>query len=175
MADEEYEILPHQLLSDLKNEVEALKKKILQPDTKANELILEIESLKDSIHELTNIFKKALEETKEEDLTRVIKAVNEKMEAVISQNEIMSGRDQHRPEIIPAAHTLGIGRLIRELHIRFFQPPVIYEYFFIPYLNLFTREADSPFYEILLRIKRIAENDYLAPPGPAERFDKTLS
>jgi len=93
MADEEYEILPHQLLSDLKNEVEALKKKILQPDTKANELILEIESLKDSIHELTNIFKKALEETKEEDLTRVIKAVNEKMEAVISQNEIFVFRD----------------------------------------------------------------------------------
>ena len=90
MADEEYEILPHQLLSDLKNEVEALKKKILQPDTKANELILEIESLKDSIHELTNIFKKALEETKEEDLTRVIKAVNEKMEAVISQNETIA-------------------------------------------------------------------------------------
>ena len=27
MAEEEYEILPHQLLSDLKTEVEALKKK----------------------------------------------------------------------------------------------------------------------------------------------------
>ena len=44
MADEEYEILPHQLLSDLKYDVEALKKKLSQPDAKANELILEIES-----------------------------------------------------------------------------------------------------------------------------------
>ena len=39
MAEAEYEILPHQLLSDLKYDVEALKKKLDQPDSKANELI----------------------------------------------------------------------------------------------------------------------------------------
>ena len=61
MADDEYEILPHQLLQDLKYDVEALKKKLTQPDTKSNELILEIESLKDSVHDLNDIFKKALE------------------------------------------------------------------------------------------------------------------
>ena len=65
MAEEEYEILPHQLLSDLKTEVEALKKKLTQPDAKANELILEIESLKDSVHELNVVFEKAMEEMKE--------------------------------------------------------------------------------------------------------------
>ena len=62
MAEEEYEILPHQLLSDLKYDVEALKKKLTQPDNKINELILEIESLKDSIHELNIVFEKALQE-----------------------------------------------------------------------------------------------------------------
>ena len=40
---QEYEILPHKLISDLKYDVEALKKKLTQPDAKANELILEIE------------------------------------------------------------------------------------------------------------------------------------
>lgn len=90
MADEEYEILPHQLLQDLKYDVESLKKKLTQPDKKAEELILEIESLKDSIHELTVIFQKALEETKEENLTAVVKTVNERLEAVVSQNETIA-------------------------------------------------------------------------------------
>jgi hypothetical protein len=86
MADEQYELLPHQLLSDLKYDVEALKKKLTQPDSKANELILEIESLKDSIHELHGIFKKALEKTDEEDIYKAIKRIDE----VVSQNETIA-------------------------------------------------------------------------------------
>jgi len=90
MADTEYEILPHQLLNDLKYDVEALKKKLTEPDAKSNELILEIESLKDSIHELTIIFQKALEETKEEDSHLIIKKLNEKIQSVVSQNETIA-------------------------------------------------------------------------------------
>lgn len=90
MAEEEYEILPHQLLSDLKYDVEALKKKLSQPDNKMNELILEIESMKDSIHELNNVFQKALEKTKEEDPYKTIKVLSEKMETVLSQNETIA-------------------------------------------------------------------------------------
>lgn len=89
-AEEDYEILPHQLLADLKSEVEALKKKLTQPDAKANELILEIESLKDSIHELNTIFQKALEQTKEEDLAKVIKIINQKLDTVSTQNETIA-------------------------------------------------------------------------------------
>lgn len=89
-AEENDENLPHQLLADLKSEVEALKKKLTQPDLKANELILEIESLKDSIHELTTIFQKALEQTKEEDLAKVIKIINQKLDTVATQNETIA-------------------------------------------------------------------------------------
>ena len=89
MADE-YEILPHQLLQDLKYEVEALKKKLTQPDTKSNELILEIESLKDSLHELQDIFKRALEENKGEDLAGTVRVLKEKVEAVVMQNETIA-------------------------------------------------------------------------------------
>ena len=81
---EEYEILPHQLLSDLKYDVEALKKKLSAPDAKANELILEMESLKDSVHELTTVFQKALEETKGEG------NLSEKLARVVSQNETIA-------------------------------------------------------------------------------------
>ncbi len=90
MADDEYEILPHQLLQDLKYDVEALKKKLTQPDTKSNELILEIESLKDSVHDLNDIFKKALEEVKGEDVSTTLKLMKDKVERVSSQNETIA-------------------------------------------------------------------------------------
>jgi len=91
MMEEDYEILPHQILADLKNEVEALKKKLTQPDAKAQELILEIESLKDSIHDLTMIFQKALEDMKQEgDAAQLMKTLTTKIEAVISQNETIA-------------------------------------------------------------------------------------
>ena len=90
MTDEDYEILPHKLLSDLKFEVEALKKKLTRPDAKANELILEIESLKDSIHELNVVFEKAMEEMKDEDAGKTLKHVKEKLDTVVTQNETIA-------------------------------------------------------------------------------------
>jgi len=88
--DEDYEILPHQLLNDLKDEVEALKKKLTQPDSKINELILEIESMKDSLHELNSVFAQALKEMREDDITKNVKDLGEKLADVISQNETIA-------------------------------------------------------------------------------------
>lgn len=90
MAEQEFEILPHQLLEDLKYDVEALKKKLNEPETKSNELILEIETLKDSVHELNTIFKQALDETKEEDIYKSIQILNERIDAVVTQNETIA-------------------------------------------------------------------------------------
>lgn len=90
MATDNDEFLPQQVLLDLKDEMETLKKKLMQPDAKATELILEIESMKDAIHELNTIFQKALEQTKEENLTVMIKTINERLEAVVSQNETIA-------------------------------------------------------------------------------------
>ncbi len=87
---EEYELLPHQVLMDFKNEVELLKKKLSEPDTKSQELILEMESLKDSIAELTTIFKKALEDVRSEDVYGKMGVLQEKVDAVVSQNETIA-------------------------------------------------------------------------------------
>jgi len=81
--DDDYEILPHKLLEDLKYDVEALKNKLSQPDNKIQELLLEIESLKDSLHELTAVFNKALDQSGEEDLGKLLKSV-------VSQNETIA-------------------------------------------------------------------------------------
>ncbi len=90
MHEAEQELLPHQIIADLKYDVEALKKKLMQPDTKANELILEIESMKDAVHELNVVFEKALQETKEQDMSKTFSSLLEKLNAVVSQNETIA-------------------------------------------------------------------------------------
>jgi predicted RNase H-like nuclease (RuvC/YqgF family) len=87
---EEYEILPHQLLQDLKGEVEQLKRKLTHPDAKANELILEIESMKDSIHELNAVFSKALDDARGEEIGSTITSLKQKVENVVTQNETIA-------------------------------------------------------------------------------------
>ena len=77
-------------MADLRDDVESLRKKLNQPDEKINELILEIESMKDSIHELNTVFAKALEDTKEEDPHKAIKILESKMETVLTQNETIA-------------------------------------------------------------------------------------
>ena len=82
MTNDNYEIIPHQLLSDLQHDVEALKNQLASPNTKMNELILEIESMKDSVHELTTVFQKALEHVRTDgDASSNLKTIVEKLEA----------------------------------------------------------------------------------------------
>ena len=90
MAGVEYEILPHSLLEYLKYDLGDLKKKLQEPETKTNELILEIETLKDSIHELNEVFKKALDSTADEDVFAAVKNLNERIDAVVTQNETIA-------------------------------------------------------------------------------------
>ncbi len=87
---EDYDILPHKLMQDLQTDVELLKKKLTEPETKMNELILEIETLKDSIHELTTVFDKALSDTKDEDVYSTITQLNNRLDSVITQNETIA-------------------------------------------------------------------------------------
>lgn len=87
---EDYQILPQKLLQDLQTDVELLKKKLTEPETKMNELILEIETLKDSIHELTTVFDKALSDTKDEDIYGTIAQLNNRLDSVITQNETIA-------------------------------------------------------------------------------------
>jgi predicted nuclease with TOPRIM domain len=123
--EEEYEILPHQLLQDLKYEVESLKKKLTQPDAKANELILEIETMKDSVAELNSIFSKALLETKGESIGKTVTTLRDKVENVVSQNETIAKAliaisdkldtfmQEHKSvtpatKVTPVTHTMGM-------------------------------------------------------------------
>ena len=88
--NDEYEILPHKLLEDLKYDVEALKKKLSEPETAAQELIAEMEDLKSTIKELNNIFKDALIDVKDEDSAKLLASLQNKIETVTTQNETIA-------------------------------------------------------------------------------------
>lgn len=90
MDEADYELLPHQVLNDLKQDLDALKKRLSQPDARMNELLLEMESLKDNIHQLTAIFQNVLDGTKVEDPSKSLRALIEKTEALTSQNETIA-------------------------------------------------------------------------------------
>ncbi len=90
MEEAEYELLPHQVLTDLRQDLDALKKRLSQPDARMNELILEIESLKDNIYQLNAIFQKVLDGVKVDDPSKSLRTAIEKMDAVISQNETIA-------------------------------------------------------------------------------------
>lgn len=87
---QEGEHLPQSLIVGLKHDVEALQKKLAHPDAKMHELILEIESLKDAVHQLNAIFEKALKEMKEEDIMKTFHAISEKVNTMSVQNETIA-------------------------------------------------------------------------------------
>lgn len=90
MTDEQDPILPPHVIMGLKHDVEALKRKVGHPDAKTHELILEIESMKDAVHQLNVIFDKALKEMKDEDLTRTFQSMQQKLDNLTSQNETIA-------------------------------------------------------------------------------------
>lgn len=117
--------LAHDVVIELKHDVEALKKKLSQPDPKSHELILEIESLKDAVHKLNVIFEKALKETKEEDLFKTFQTMQDKLDHLINQNETIAqgmlalsdkldnavGRPMARMPGMPVQHAMGAPSL----------------------------------------------------------------
>ena len=108
----EHEHLPHSLMVDLKHDVEALQKKLAHPDAKAHELILEIESLKDAVHQLNVIFEKALKEMKEEDITKNFKNMMEKVNMLAAQNETIAQGMVAVSEKLDTFMTRQLGRTI---------------------------------------------------------------
>lgn len=86
----EYELFPHRLFEDIKKEVEALKKKLSQPDLAIQELIAELEEFRSDLKELRNIFQETLSEVKEEDSTKLLLSLQNKIETITTQNETIA-------------------------------------------------------------------------------------
>ena len=87
---DDYELFPHKMIEELKFDIEALKKKLLEPDKAADELMAEMADLKEEIKELHNIFHETLTDIKEEDSAKLLKTMEGKIETVNTQNETIA-------------------------------------------------------------------------------------
>lgn len=88
--DDEYEIMPQSALSRVKTDIEALKTKVGSVDQK--EVISSVNSLKESIDNLLNIFKVAQEEMKmeqreQQSIEHNLGPINKKLEELAKQNQ----------------------------------------------------------------------------------------
>ncbi len=91
MEGEEYEIIPHEVLSDLKDEVHVLKERLSRPlNEEEKELILKIHSLGEEIDELKAMINSAVKSVEGDDDSSVNDIVNrlgDRISTLESQNE----------------------------------------------------------------------------------------
>ncbi|MFC1800861.1 hypothetical protein ACFLZB_00140 [Nanoarchaeota archaeon] len=88
---EEYEIIPHQILSDLRDEIELLKEKLTKPeDEVGKELLVSMAEVKNTIHDFMEAIKIALKEIKTDekgDAGAALKGMSKKIDQLAKQNE----------------------------------------------------------------------------------------
>lgn len=89
--EEEYEIIPHQILSDLRDELDAVKERLQTPvGEMERELLASIADLKNSINQLNEMVKSAAAEVRKEEKEGAavqLKRLNNKIDEVSRQNE----------------------------------------------------------------------------------------
>ena len=94
MADDDYDLLPHRQVNELKKLVQDLKSKVDSASPK--ELIDSMDSLTKSIDSLMALFKQAADEMKYEEKEGILsggsehKAMNEKLDRIMEQNKIIA-------------------------------------------------------------------------------------
>ncbi|MEK6869618.1 MAG: hypothetical protein AABX74_05270 [Nanoarchaeota archaeon] len=94
MADDDYDLLPHRQINELRGLVQDLKNKVDRASPK--ELIDSMDSLTKSIDSLMALFKQAADEMKYEEKEGILsggsehKAINEKLDRIIEQNKIIA-------------------------------------------------------------------------------------
>ncbi|MCK4589386.1 MAG: hypothetical protein KAT77_03020 [Nanoarchaeota archaeon] len=92
--DESYEIIPHQILSDLRDELDAVKQRLQTPvGEMEKELLASIADLKNSIAQLNEMVKSAAAEVKKEEKEGAavqLKRLNNKLDEMEKQNEQMA-------------------------------------------------------------------------------------
>jgi len=94
MADDDYDLLPHKQITELKRQMQELKSKVDRASPK--ELIDSMGAMTRSIDSLMTLFKQAADEMKYEEKEEILsggsehKAINEKLDKIMEQNKIIA-------------------------------------------------------------------------------------
>jgi len=92
MANDDYELVPGRIVSDLKRDMEELKRNPLGSTGSGKDLLQGIDNLNNSLSMMIDLFKEAaeslkLEEKEEEVLSKKIDPMIEKLDSIIEQNK----------------------------------------------------------------------------------------
>jgi len=94
MADDDYDLLPHKQITELKRQMQDIKNKVDRSSPK--ELIDSMDAMTKSIDSLMTLFKQTADEMKYEEKEEILsggnehKAMNEKLDKMIEQNKIIA-------------------------------------------------------------------------------------
>ncbi len=94
MADDDYDLLPHRQINELKGLVQDLKNKVDRASPK--DLIDSMDALTKSIDSLMALFRQAADEMRYEEKEEILsggsehKAINEKLDRILEQNKIIA-------------------------------------------------------------------------------------
>ena len=91
MKDDEYEIIPHKEIIELKKEIELLKKNPLGKNKSSEHLLDAVNDLSNNITNLINVFKEATNALKHEKAETKTDEVNKKIESLFDQNKEIAG------------------------------------------------------------------------------------
>ena len=105
--DDSYEIIPHQLLADLKAEVSVLKEKLMGPDKVTAELVESMQDLQKSLKSMQEVFNEVLAETKGEEDTS-------QQEIMKQLHEISDQNQQIALEQFQSAMDAGLGGQVHQ-------------------------------------------------------------
>ena len=87
MKDDEYEIIPHREIIELKKEIELLKKNPLGKNKSSEHLLDSVNDLSNNITNLINVFKEATNALREEKTETKNDEMNKKIETLFDQNK----------------------------------------------------------------------------------------
>ncbi|MBW2963463.1 hypothetical protein KY306_01675 [Candidatus Woesearchaeota archaeon] len=125
IKDESYEIIPHQILSDLRDEIDAVKQRLATPVGELEkEMLASMAELKNSINQLNAMVKQASKEVAQEEKTGAafqLKRLNDKMDKIGNQNQQIASallsvanmveRALKKPMPIPPPKPMGPPRM----------------------------------------------------------------
>ena len=122
-GDEEYELVPHKIVSELKKEVQDLKQNPLGSSTSGHDLQGSMNSLAHSINDLVTLFKDATDQMRMEEkdsqvLSKRMEPMLDKLDTIIDQNHkiakgILAVADmlhehlRHKPKVEPAPQRIA--------------------------------------------------------------------
>jgi hypothetical protein len=131
MPEEDWELIPHKILAELRDEVHTLKDKMSQPSTR-KDMVMAMKDLRASIDKMHSIFQTALESSEEDEVNKRLSAIEKQNEqiarALVTVADLVEGitgkhLSPHQASVTPRPQTSMQSRMAPPIQVAS-RPPV---------------------------------------------------